>query len=53
MSQTELSTPIQAVRSAAIVNHVRQNNVAYLLGVLIAHTLGITERLLAYGQGMC
>jgi len=47
------TTPLQAVRTAAIINHIRSNNVAYLLGVLIAHTLGITERVLVYGQGMC
>ncbi len=46
-------TTIKAVNAASVVSHVRQNNVAYLLGVLIAHMIGLTEMLWSYGQGMC
>ena len=35
------------------VNHVRNKNVAYLLGVLIAHMLGLLEKVWGYGSGMC
>lgn len=44
---------VAAVRTAAVLNHVKQNNVSYLLAVLIGHMLGLTDRVIEYGSGMC
>jgi len=46
-------SPIKAIQFASILNHIRQNNVSYLLAVLISHMLGVTEQVVTYGQGMC
>ena len=46
-------TAVASVRTAAVLNHVRQNNVSYLLAVLIGHMLGLTERVFEHGSGMC
>ena len=43
----------QALKIGLLVQHLRQNNVAYLLAVLIAHTMGLLTPVIAYGQGMC
>ncbi len=40
-------------KSVALINHVKENNVSYLLGILIGHMLGLTDWVLEYGQGMC
>ena len=42
-----------AAKVGSIAAHVRENNVAYLLGIGILHMLGITERVWTYGSGMC
>jgi hypothetical protein len=33
--------------------HVRENHLAYLVGVLVAHQMGILDKVLVYGAGMC
>ena len=53
MESETSQTAVAAVRSAAVLNHVRQNNVSYLLAVLIGHMLGLTEKVFEYGSGMC
>lgn len=44
---------ITAAKVGSIVAHIKNNNVAYLLGIGIAHMIGITERVWTYGSGMC
>ncbi|AXH74051.1 MAG: hypothetical protein [Circoviridae sp.] len=51
--QVPASAPIKAIQLASVLNHIRQNNVSYLLAVLISHMLGLTEQVVSYGQGMC
>lgn len=33
--------------------HIKENHIAYLVGVLIAHQTGILDKVFAYGIGMC
>jgi len=47
------AAPIRAIQFASILQHIRQNNVSYLLAVIIGHMLGLTEKVVDYGQGMC
>jgi hypothetical protein len=47
------TAPIKGIQLASIIQHVRENNVSYLLAVLIGHMLGLTEKVVDYGQGMC
>lgn len=49
----DTDTVVAATKATAVLNHVKNNNVSYLLGVLIGHMLGITEMVVQYGQGMC
>jgi len=53
MDLPEAATPVKAIQIASVLNHIRQNNVSYLLAVLIGHMLGLTEQVINYGQGMC
>ncbi len=50
-AMAEAST--QALRLGLIVQHLRSNNISYLLAVLIAHTMGLLEPVITYGQGIC
>lgn len=47
------NTAVSAVKIGSIISHIRNNNVSYLLGIGIAHMLGITEQVWTYGSGMC
>lgn len=47
------SEVIQAVRLTQVIEHIKKNNIAYLLGVFMMHTAGATTAALEYGQGMC
>jgi hypothetical protein len=44
---------IDATRAATMIEHVKENNVSYLLGSLIAYQLGLLDNLLVYTSGMC
>jgi len=50
---TAVETTVSAVKIGSILSHIRNNNVSYLLGIGIAHMLGITEQVWNYGSGMC
>lgn len=38
---------------SSIVAHVKQNNVAYLLGLLLAHSIGLMAEAQSYAAGVC
>ncbi len=41
------------VTTASILSHVRDNRIEYLLAIGLLHLLGISDRVLAYGTGIC
>ncbi len=41
------------VGSARLLLHLKQNNIQYLLGVLIAYQLGLLDKLYDTGVGLC
>jgi len=43
----------QAAKVLSILKHVKENNVSYLLGMFVLHSMGVLEQVLTYGQGMC
>ena len=38
---------------ARVINHVRENNVTWMVAAMLAYQMGILDRFLAYGAGMC
>ena len=38
---------------ARLILHARQNNVAYLVGTLVAYQIGLLDFIFEYGVGMC
>jgi hypothetical protein len=36
-----------------LVHHIRENNVAYLVGMLISYQIGLFQSLQTYAGGMC
>lgn len=39
--------------SLRLFMHIKENNIQYLIGILVAHQLGILENLYTYGVGVC
>lgn len=48
-----VDTVKEAVTTASILNHVKNNRVEYLLGLGLLHLLGVSDRLLAQLSGVC
>lgn len=44
-------TAVQATRAIAILEHVKQNNVAYLVGTLLMYQLGLLDQVMVWGSG--
>jgi hypothetical protein len=42
-----------AVGAARLLMHIKENNVTWMLGVLIAHQMGLLDKFITYGSGMC
>ena len=43
----------QAAKVLSVLKHVRENNVSYLLGVFVLHSMGFLDQAITYGSGMC
>lgn len=53
MKTEAIESVVQAGRMAMIIDHVRQNNIAYLIGVLISYQMGLLDKVVTHGQGIC
>jgi hypothetical protein len=49
----EIETVKEAVTTASVLNHLRNNRIEYLLAIGLLHLLGVSDRLLAQVQGVC
>lgn len=41
------------VSAASILSHIRNNRVEYLAMAILAHLLGVSDRILAQASGVC
>ena len=48
-----VSTATDVTRAATILQHVKENNLAYLLAVLISYQMGLLDQVVTYGTGVC
>mgnify|MGYP000594123994 CR=1 FL=1 len=39
--------------TARLIQHIRDNNVSWMVAGLVAYQMGILDKFLAYGAGMC
>ena len=53
MITEEATEVMQATRVAAILEHIKRNNIAYLLGAFMMHTAGATTKAVEYSTGLC
>ena len=43
----------ESVKLIKMVEHIKENNVAYLLGVVITYQMGILDSVMKYASGIC
>ena len=48
-----VSQAADITRGASLMLHIRENNIAYLLGVLISYQMGILDKVITHGSGIC
>ena len=59
MAMPETSTIVETATDTSklisVVEHIKQNNLAYLVGLLISHQLGILDQVIVWGSssGLC
>lgn len=53
MQGEESSQAMQAAKALNVLRHIKENNVSYLLGVFVLHSMGVLDSAFTYGQGMC
>lgn len=46
-------TVIETGKWASLVNHIKNNRIEYLVLAVLAHAVGLTDRILQETNGMC
>ena len=50
---TAVETAVDMTRAATVMQHVKENNLAYLVGLLISYQMGILEQAYTYVPTIC
>ena len=50
---TVVESTVEITKAASVMQHMKENNIAYLLGVLISYQMGLLEQVVTYGAGVC
>ena len=50
-----VESAVDTSKLISVVEHIKQNNLAYLVGLLISHQLGILDKVIVWGSssGLC
>jgi len=48
-----VETAADTSKMITIFEHIKQNNIAYLVAIFVSHQLGILDQVLTYGSSMC
>lgn len=44
---------VKNVRMALFIEHMRQNNLSYIVGTFVAWQMGLLDSVVTYGSGIC
>lgn len=50
-----IATAADTTKLVQVLEHIKQNNIAYLVGLFVSHQLGILDQVIVWGTslGMC
>jgi len=46
-------TVVQNARLAMLIEHMKQNNLSYMVGTFVAWQMGLLDSVITYGSGIC
>tara|TARA_B110000305_G_C19435779_1_gene638852 strand:+ start:2197 stop:2364 length:168 start_codon:yes stop_codon:yes gene_type:complete len=52
-STTIVETAADTTKALKVLDHLKQNNIAYLVGLFVSHQLGILDQVIVWGSGVC
>ena len=44
---------VQNARLAMLIEHMKQNNLSYMIGTFVAWQMGVLDSVITYGSGIC
>lgn len=53
MEENTLTTVKTGLQLSSIIAHVKENNVSYLLGLVLLHSMGMLTDVQTYAAGVC
>ena len=53
MEDEMAKTAVQNARLLALVEHMKQNNLSYMVGTFVAWQMGLLDSVITYGSGIC
>lgn len=48
-----VESAVNTSKAITVLEHVKQNNIAYLVAIFVSHQLGILDQVITFGSGMC
>jgi len=48
-----LDTVASGVKVATAMDHLKNNRIEYLLVLILSHFLGLTDKVITFGSGVC
>lgn len=52
-TETVIDAAVTTAKTAQVIAHVKNNNIAYLVGLLISYQTGVLEQVFTYGSAVC
>lgn len=46
-------TAAQTARITVLIEHMKQNNISYMIGTFVAWQMGLLDTVITYGSGIC
>ena len=52
-AESVANTVVKNARMAMIIEHMRTNNLSYIVGTFVAWQMGLLDSVITYGSGIC
>jgi hypothetical protein len=53
MQDEVTKSAVENVRLLALIEHMKQNNLSYMVGTFVAWQMGLLDSVITYGSGIC
>lgn len=53
ITEESMKAGVQNARLAMFIEHMKQNNISYMIGTFVAWQMGLLDSVITYGSGIC